>query len=79
MQRVISVEKLSGRQEEVLAALKDMTKEKGYPPTVRELGERVGLKSTSTVSGYLERLESKGYIKRSPSSPRAIEIIKEVG
>ncbi|MCM0648500.1 transcriptional repressor LexA [Clostridium swellfunianum] len=50
---------------------------KGYPPSVREICEAVGLRSTSTVHGHLERLEKKGLIKRDPTKPRAIELMKE--
>lgn len=48
--------------------------EKGYPPTVREIGEAVGLSSTSTVHGHIDRLEKKGYLHKDPTKPRAIEI-----
>ncbi|MCD8035793.1 MAG: transcriptional repressor LexA [Clostridiales bacterium] len=54
--------------------MKDSVKERGYPPSVREICDAVGLKSTSTVHGHLERLEKKGYIRRDPLKPRAIEI-----
>lgn len=50
-------------------------KKKGYPPSVREIGEAVGLASSSTVHGHLARLEKKGFIKRDPTKPRAIEIL----
>ena len=50
---------------------------KGYPPSVREICDAVGLKSTSTVHGYLERLEKKGLIRRDPTKPRAIEILDD--
>lgn len=49
---------------------------KGYPPSVREIGEAVGLKSTSTVHGHLKRLENKGLIHRDAMKPRAIDIRK---
>src|SRR5690625_4971917 len=48
---------------------------KGYPPSVREIAKAVGLASSSTVHGHLSRLESKGYIRRDPTKPRAIEIL----
>lgn len=48
---------------------------KGYPPSVREIGDAVGLASSSTVHGHLSRLEKKGYIRRDPTKPRAIEIL----
>ncbi|MEH7613602.1 transcriptional repressor LexA [Gottfriedia acidiceleris] len=69
--------KLSKRQAEILAYIKDEVKIKGYPPSVREIAEAVGLASSSTVHGHLERLEQKGYIRRDPTKPRAIEILGE--
>lgn len=67
--------KLSTRQEEILVFIKDEVKKKGYPPSVREIGEAVGLASSSTVHGHLARLEKKGYIRRDPTKPRAIEVL----
>lgn len=67
--------KLSKRQAEILAYIKDEVKVKGYPPSVREIAEAVGLASSSTVHGHLERLEQKGFIRRDPTKPRAIEIL----
>lgn len=69
--------KLSKRQAEILSFIKDEVKIKGYPPSVREIAEAVGLASSSTVHGHLERLEQKGYIRRDPTKPRAIEILGE--
>ncbi|MEZ0535829.1 transcriptional repressor LexA [Caldicellulosiruptoraceae bacterium PP1] len=68
---------LTKKQEEILEFIKKRIKEKGYPPAVREICEATGLRSTSTVHGHLTRLEKKGYIKRDPSKPRAIEITDE--
>jgi repressor LexA len=67
--------KLSKRQQDILQYIKASVKEKGYPPSVREIGEAVGLASSSTVHGHLARLESKGLIRRDPTKPRAIEIL----
>ncbi|MGY3716614.1 transcriptional repressor LexA [Sutcliffiella cohnii] len=67
--------KLSKRQEDILNFIKQEVQAKGYPPSVREIGEAVGLASSSTVHGHLARLESKGYIRRDPTKPRAIEVI----
>lgn len=64
-------------QMEVYNFLKKTTLEKGYPPSVREICKAVGLRSTSTVHGHLSRLEKKGYIRRDPTKPRAIEFTKE--
>ena len=66
---------LSEKQKQVLEYLKKEVREKGYPPSVREICEATGLKSTSTVHGHLARLERGGYIRRDPSKPRAIEIL----
>ncbi|HYK72990.1 MAG TPA: transcriptional repressor LexA [Pseudoneobacillus sp.] len=67
--------KLSKRQQDILAFIKDEVRSKGYPPSVREIGEAVGLASSSTVHGHLARLETKGLIRRDPTKPRAIEIL----
>ncbi|MFJ7976573.1 transcriptional repressor LexA [Peribacillus sp. JNUCC 23] len=69
--------KLSKRQNDILDFIKDEVRTKGYPPSVREIGEAVGLASSSTVHGHLSRLESKGLIRRDPTKPRAIEILDQ--
>ncbi|MDI4645623.1 transcriptional repressor LexA [Cohnella hashimotonis] len=66
--------KMSNRQSAILEFIKNEVKDKGYPPSVREIGEAVGLASSSTVHGHLDRLEKKGLIRRDPTKPRAIEI-----
>ncbi|WP_010301250.1 transcriptional repressor LexA [Kurthia senegalensis] len=71
------MKKVSKRQEDILAFIKSEVRTKGYPPSVREIGEAVGLASSSTVHGHLERLESKGLIRRDPTKPRAIEILED--
>ena len=68
--------KLSKRQQDILDFIKEEVKKKGYPPSVREIGEAVGLASSSTVHGHLARLESKGLIRRDPTKPRAIEVLE---
>ncbi len=68
--------KISKRQQDILDFIKGEVKKKGYPPSVREIGEAVGLASSSTVHGHLARLESKGLIRRDPTKPRAIEILE---
>jgi len=68
---------LGTKQQEILDFLKNEILSKGYPPSVREIGEAVGLKSTSTVHGHLGRLEKKGIIRRDPTKPRAIEILDD--
>ncbi|MBP1949214.1 transcriptional repressor LexA [Virgibacillus litoralis] len=67
--------KLSKRQETILEYIKEEVDGKGYPPSVREIAEAVGLASSSTVHGHLARLESKGFIRRDPTKPRAIEVL----
>ena len=70
-------QKISKRQEAILTFIKEEVRSKGYPPSVREIGEAVGLASSSTVHGHLARLESKGLIRRDPTKPRAIEILDQ--
>ncbi|MEW9502490.1 transcriptional repressor LexA [Jeotgalibacillus marinus] len=69
------MKKLSNRQLDILEFIKREVRDKGYPPSVREIGMAVGLASSSTVHGHLARLESKGLIRRDPTKPRAIEIL----
>jgi len=71
------LEPLSKKQEEVFNFLKNQIRKKGYPPTVREICEAVNLSSTSTVHAHLETLERKGYIRRSPTKNRSIEILED--
>jgi repressor LexA len=65
---------LTNRQIAILEFIKKEIRLKGYPPAVREIGEAVGLSSSSTVHGHLAQLEAKGYIRRDPTKPRAIEV-----
>lgn len=68
--------KLSSRQTKIIDFIKQYQAKKGYSPTVREIAAAVGLASSSTVHGHLERLEQRGYIRRGDAkSPRAIETI----
>lgn len=62
-------------QAKILAYIKQEIQEKGYPPSVREICDAVGLKSTSTVHGHLTRLEKKGLLHRDTMKPRAIEVL----
>ncbi|MCL2421468.1 MAG: transcriptional repressor LexA [Defluviitaleaceae bacterium] len=68
---------LSAKQQMILDFLKKEIKRNGYPPTVREICDAVGLSSTSTVHAHLESLERKGYIRRSPTKNRSTEILDE--
>lgn len=70
-------QKSANRQSRVFTFIKKSLLEKGYPPSVREIAQAVGLKSSSTVHGYLKRLEEDGLIKRDPAKPRAIDILDE--
>ena len=65
---------ISDKQAQILEYTKDQIMEKGYPPAVREICEAVHLKSTSSVHSHLATLEKRGYIRRDPTKPRAIEI-----
>ena len=67
--------KISKKQKEILEFMKSEILSKGFPPSVREICEAVGLKSTSSVHAHLETLERNGYIHRDPTKPRALEII----
>ena len=69
--------KISEKQLQILDYIKDEILLKGYPPTVREICEKVGLRSTSSVHSHLNTLEENGYIRRDPTKPRAIEIVDE--
>ena len=71
----ISYPDLSQRQTDILEFIKKEIRQKGYPPSVREIGDAVKLLSSSTVHGHLQTLEEKGYIRRDPTKPRAIEIL----
>ncbi|WP_062305355.1 transcriptional repressor LexA [Alicyclobacillus sendaiensis] len=66
---------LTARQRAILEFIRKNIREKGYPPSVREIGEAVGLASSSTVHGHLERLQQKGYLRRDPTKPRALELL----
>jgi repressor LexA len=68
---------LTGRQQEIWKFLTDYVDQHGYPPTVREIGEAVGLASPSTVHAHLANLERAGLIKRDPTKPRALELRRD--
>ena len=70
----ISGRALTAKQQKILDYIKEEILKKGYPPTVREICETVGLRSTSSVHAHLATLEKNGYIRRDPTKPRAIEI-----
>ena len=66
---------LTRKQEESYQCILRYTNEHGYPPTIREFGELIGVKSTSSAFSRIKQLEQNGYIRRIPASPRAIEIL----
>jgi repressor LexA len=65
---------LTPRQRKVLEVIRDSVERRGYPPTVREIGEAVGLTSTSSVSHQLMTLQKKGFLRKDPSKPRAVDV-----
>jgi repressor LexA len=67
-------EQLTTRQRRILEVIRDAVSDRGYPPSIREIGEAVGLTSTSSVHSQLEALQRKGFIRRDPTKPRAIEV-----
>jgi repressor LexA len=69
------MEKMSEKQKNIYRYIVDYINENSYPPSVREIGQAAGLSSTSTVHGYLQRLEKRGLIKRGESKSRAISVI----
>ncbi|MEJ6950551.1 transcriptional repressor LexA [Natronospora cellulosivora (SeqCode)] len=69
------MKELTKRQESILSYIQEEIQKKGYPPSVREIGEAVGLKSPASVHSQLKSLEKMNYIRRDPSKPRAIEVL----
>src|SRR4051794_9060519 len=65
---------LTPRQQRVLTVIRDSIERRGYPPSMREIGEKVGLTSSSSVAHQLRVLEEKGFLKRDPNRPRALEV-----
>ena len=70
---------LTVRQQKILDAIRTEIEQKGYPPSMRQIGDMVGLASLSSVTHQLGRLETMGYIRRDPKLPRAIEVLDENG
>jgi repressor LexA len=70
---------LTARQREILELIGSMVAQRGYPPSVREIGDAVGLSSPSTVHSHLTTLANEGFIRRDPTKPRAIEVIADDG
>ena len=67
-------EALSGKRRQILEYIGDCLRERGYPPSVREIGEAVGLASSATVHSHLAVLQREGYLQRDPTKPRAIQV-----
>jgi repressor LexA len=65
---------LTARQRKVLEVIRTSVSERGYPPSIREIGDAVGLTSTSSVAHQLRALERKGYLRRDPNRPRAVDV-----
>lgn len=68
---------LTRRQKEILIFVQRYADAHGYPPSVREIGQALGLTSSSTVHSHLSALEKKGYLRRDPSKPRALEVLRD--
>ena len=68
---------LTKRQQEIFDFVKRYVSEHGYPPTVRDIGKAIGLASSSTVHAHLANLEKAGMLRRDPTKPRAIEVLKD--
>jgi repressor LexA len=69
--------KLTTRQQQIFEFIKRYTSEKGYPPTVRDIGRAIGLTSSSTVHAHLANLERLGLLRRDPTKPRAMEVLAD--
>lgn len=69
--------KLTPRQKQVLQVIREFIKERGYPPTVREAGQRLGLTSSASIHAHMSSLEKAGFISRDQTKPRALEINPE--
>jgi repressor LexA len=72
-------ETLSGKRREILDFIAQHLRDRGYPPSVREIGEAVGLTSSSTVHAHLSTLQKQGFLRRDPTKPRAIEVRYDPG
>src|SRR5580692_472475 len=70
---------LTGKRLQILEFISEQIRDRGYPPSVREIGEAVGLTSSSTVHTHLQVLQRQGYLRRDPTKPRAISVSFEAG
>src|SRR6184192_119549 len=71
-------DQLTERQNKILDYIRDIQKSRNYPPSVREIGEAVGLSSSSTVHNHLNQLERRGLIKRDPSKSRTVQLVADI-
>jgi repressor LexA len=74
VKEISMAEVLSGKRQQILTFIADSQRDRGYPPSVREIGEAVGLTSSATVHTHLAVLQREGYLVRDPSKPRAIQV-----
>ncbi|WNS78692.1 transcriptional regulator [Domibacillus sp. DTU_2020_1001157_1_SI_ALB_TIR_016] len=70
------LKQLSARQEKMLQFIDDYVSAKNYPPSIREIGDAVELKSSSTVKGHLDRLKASGYVTWEQGKPRTLNVVK---
>src|SRR5680860_34807 len=70
------MEDMTARQREILDLIRSTVADRGYPPSVREIGDALGLRSPSTVHSHLSSLVRTGHLRRDPSKPRAIEVVE---
>ena len=68
---------LTKRQAEILEYIRSFVREKGYPPSVREIGKAIGLSSSATIHAHLQKLETAGYLQRNPLKQRALEVVQD--
>lgn len=71
-------EELTERQSRILGYIREVTRVRNYPPSVREIGEAVGLSSSSTVHNHLNQLERRGLIRRDPSKSRTVQLVEAI-
>ncbi|HEY1420473.1 MAG TPA: transcriptional repressor LexA [Candidatus Dormibacteraeota bacterium] len=78
LEKIKLTEQLTERQSKILDYIRQVTRTRNYPPSVREIGENVGLSSSSTVHNHLNQLERRGLIKRDPSKSRTVQLVQDV-
>lgn len=68
---------LTARQRQILEVIANFTAQRGFPPTVREVGQLVGISSSSTAEQHIQALARKGYVTRAPRTPRSLRVIRQ--